>query len=257
MLEVKRLQFFRSFKFEAAIFNLFFSLRFVLLISIVSIQSNARHIDQNKAEPKQFFYFFENGEIETIDSSLFSDPEKIVALYFGSSAANILLGAFAEMTNLEELHIDYNNLTKIEKGAFAGLSKLKKLILKANYNKEIDYEAFDLPALIEVELSINPLDEIDLSKIAAIGNLKKLDLEDTTTNIKCSTGTKITSNLEYLYLAENKVFGAKDLINKLSFFPKLEQLDISTEDYFGEDTIKLARNTFPNLKSFIVNYKEM
>jgi hypothetical protein len=81
------------------------------------------------------------------------------------------------LTELEYLYVDYCGLETIELGAFNGLTKLTRLSMKENKISEIIPRTFEnMSRLEKLELTLNRLKHLEVDIFSGLINLKHIDL---------------------------------------------------------------------------------
>ena len=98
------------------------------------------------------------------------------------------------ITGLRTLFLERNNLTKLNRSAFQGLSLLHNLHLKGNKLEEMDKNAFrGLASLRVLDLSENLLTGIDTEGFRDLGDLNLLSLRSNPMRCSCELIKKLVS----------------------------------------------------------------
>lgn len=199
-------------------------------------------------------YHCANHRFEIVNSSIFSEPQKVQILSLSSCGVReIQPNAFATLTNLKALTLSFNYLTEIKKTDFAGLNQLKRIFLIKNEIKKVDHEAFQLPSLNELSLVLNPIDELDLGAFAKLSALERLYVGRTTRNIKYPGDSNVISNLFHLGVDGNRQADGNTFLQKLCVFSKLRTLTIEVDGFVGGVKINSILNIFPDMQFLIIN----
>lgn len=99
---------------------------------------------------------------------------------------------FVDLLDLEQIHLDDNQIGTLERRSFMNLENLKRLNLKGNKIANISYETFqNLPELEDLNMSYNKIKLFDFSFFDQVGTLSKMfhvnishnELVDLTVNI--------------------------------------------------------------------------
>ncbi|XP_018322805.1 slit homolog 1 protein [Agrilus planipennis] len=91
----------------------------------------------------------------------------------------LMVGLLLRLNNLEELHLEENNISEIRSESLRGLTKLKRLFLSNNCLHVIHTSAFeDLSSLELLELDNNNLQSINTTTFNKLWKLKSLQLNN-------------------------------------------------------------------------------
>lgn len=215
-----------------------------------------------------------NNAIETIEDNAFDGMDKLDVLRLSDNRIRSLGRlSFAGAINIRLLVLDGNNIDTIEEGALS-LPNLEKLYLTNNKltslfdtllvgspmiqlayfdNNEITRigKAFsDCNKLTILSLSRNPVEDVNLSDIAALENLNTLYLENTkfqlpTTAVLPTMQSK--SKLKIIRLSGNDLSNT-DILQQLSIFGELEEMYLMENRFTIINNVDMIRNYFPTLK---------
>ncbi len=134
--------------------------------------------------------------------------------------------AFAGLNNLTELRLNSNQISAIDKNAFAGLENVGFFRLNNNSISVINENAFaGLNNLTDLDLSNNQISAINKNAFADLNKLELLDLQNnqiTTINKNTFEGL---NGLEILILSNNKITAINE--NAFADLNKLTGLDLS------------------------------
>lgn len=224
------------------------------LLLFVCVQIDGRIVHPDGVSPGHYFCDHDQ-PFEVLTAYLIPAPEEVQVLWLdGCGIHRIASNTFVELKNLKELILDYNQLKNITKGDFFGLNQLEKFSLNENEISSLDYDAFELPKLVDVSLDDNPLSCIDLRMIAGIFNLRKLSLTRTSENLIYSDKIELSSNLEYLSLDGKMIPDVNAAIRGLSIFPKLNYLNLEVRAPTDGVYFNSILGVFPNITTFYLNY---
>ncbi|KAJ8025583.1 Leucine-rich repeat-containing protein 15 [Holothuria leucospilota] len=176
----------------------------------------------------------------------------------GNKVREIPDGSFYDLVSLEELTLNYNNLTYVHRGTFNGTTSLVKLELGNEY-LVVDPDSFDdMPNLSELSLTLLGQSVID-SLAPVLGNIgiSKLNLHH---NFLTSVPASMShiSTLISLDLSQNLIA----YLPGREFSTKLTELDLSSnvlanldEDAFWGltriETLSLSDNRLQTVPSFV------
>ncbi|MDP1726526.1 MAG: hypothetical protein Q8M15_07060 [Bacteroidota bacterium] len=146
-----------------------------------------------------------------------------------------------QMTNLEVLEIDSNEISVISPG-ISNLRKLKKLKFSGNKIKRIPGDFVYLDSLEELHLNRDMDWDDTFSKLSKLPNLKKLNLNETGIKILPAEIQKFAL-LEEICLKSNPELILNDVFKQLSGVKKLKILRL------GNDTIKEIPQSIELLKN--------
>ena len=111
-----------------------------------------------------------------LQRSDFAGLDRMQLLSWGD-LAELPLGVFGGLTNLQTLNLTGNDLTELSPGIFAGLTNLQSLDLEYNNLAELSSSAFDgLTNLQRLVLEHNNLAELPPDAFDSLTNLQTLDL---------------------------------------------------------------------------------
>jgi Leucine-rich repeat (LRR) protein len=80
---------------------------------------------------------------------------------------------FVDLPSLQELHLEDNKITRIDRRAFMNMDRLKRLDLRGNKLTAITDEAFqNLPELDLLDLAYNKLQFLDFSMLDQVSRNK-------------------------------------------------------------------------------------
>lgn len=111
---------------------------------------------------------------------------------------NIASGAFIYLNNLMYLDISHNRLTTIDMGSFSGLHKLRNMNIGYNYVKPNKYLMINTPSLIELDISFNELENLDVD-LFSLQHLTSINID----------GNKFSCQLLIHYINKFKQFRTK------------------------------------------------
>ncbi|XP_078583270.1 uncharacterized protein LOC144865985 [Branchiostoma floridae x Branchiostoma japonicum] len=186
-------------------------------------------------------------------------------LMLGTDLKEVRKDLFKDLTNLEELDLDNNQITDIEVGAFEDLSKLRLLFLYRNALEKlqpgvfkgminlqmiylssnnittIEDGAFEgLPKLLLIQLHENQIEEIGDGAFKGLPTLIDLDLHFNKLTTIPGKAISLLSNLTRVQLFENRIIMVKE-----HDFKDLERLQII---YLQNNDIQVIENgAFANL----------
>ncbi len=146
-----------------------------------------------------------------------------------------------EMTNLEILEIDSNNITAISSG-ISNLRKLKKLKFSGNKIRRIPGDFIFLDSLEELHLNRDMDWDDTFNKLSKLQKLKKLNLSETGIKSLPADIQKFP-HLEEINLKSNPELILKDVFKQLSEVKKLKVIRL------GNDSIKLIPQSIELLKN--------
>jgi len=110
--------------------------------------------------------------------AVFPEMPKLNFLQLQENAISLIEpNAFNKTRGVNNVFLNENHLTRIEKGIFSGLSEVKLLSLSRNKLDKIENNAFiELKSLITLSLSENFLDKMTPKILAGLEKLKTLEL---------------------------------------------------------------------------------
>lgn len=186
--------------------------------------------------------------------------------------------AFSETFNLRNLLINSNQLTKIRRSTFAGLSSLVELHLDENRIDEIEDGALNFPKLIWLELQgnrlkvisdistslrlmqlkklslgNNPLENLELKTFLKYEHLEYLDIRNTgfdldAFNISADDIRSSQSKINELNLSGCKIENGKNIV-KLKIFPNLQVLRLHADSLTTMDLNVIQNGDLPKLST--------
>ncbi|XP_016317153.1 toll-like receptor 5 [Sinocyclocheilus anshuiensis] len=223
-------------------FNVNIAKRFFNAVSGTKIQSLifsnicslGRSSGNNSKDPDKFtFKGLEASGVKTFDlssSNIFSlsysvfsylpDLEQITMAQ--SQINKIENNAFLGMTNLLQLNLSKNVLGIINSETFQNLEKLEVLDLSYNHIWKLGHQSFQgLPNLLDLNLTGNSLKYAHT--FASLPSLEKLYLGDNKIT-HASNLLNIATNLKTLYLQFNKISSTSEFYTILEKFPQIEEI---------------------------------
>ncbi|XP_028130153.2 chaoptin-like [Diabrotica virgifera virgifera] len=205
-----------------------------------------------------------NSTLSTIDATLFTRFGAFTTFTLSNiHVREISPGSFADISNLEHLYLDHNNLTTIEKKVVQNLRKLQTLDISYNSITYIASEAFTGTKISSLNISGNSLSDFNCN-IKQLTTLNTLDLSHNKLlvfdleTLPNSTKTLIVArnNLENLQECKCIDSGCMSLeILDLSFnnFSSLKRIHfthlLNLQSLFlqGNQLISLSSDLFSNL----------
>ncbi|XP_064632065.1 leucine-rich repeat neuronal protein 1-like [Lineus longissimus] len=157
---------------------------------------------------------------------------------------------FQNLTSLQYLNLDHNNLHSLLHGSFSGLLNLKELCLANNKLDDIQVHALGgLNHLVNITLSKNNLREIKNEWFSAMSSLEMLTLDNNLiTNIDKESLSNLTQ-LQMLSLEGNRI----DDIEYGAFRKLSHLMHLSVRDNLLNEIPKGAFTTFRDLKFLILD----
>lgn len=176
---------------------------------------------------------------------------KILDISF-NAFAQIQIGDFKHLSNLQDLNISNNRISQIQEGALDDLSKLTNLNLASNRLKAVSSGMLHgLSNLLVLRLDDNNIKDIEESAFSTLQNLKVLNLTKNHLHYIDKVKLVLASPLlEELYIGSNNfdVFNSYEMSTKpLS----LKKLDFSNNPLA---TFQLTDNIFPSLNHLDLSY---
>nr|QEE04246.1 toll-like receptor 5-2 [Schizothorax prenanti] len=164
-----------------------------------------------------------NSSIFSLSYSVFSYLPDLEQITLAQSQINkIESNAFLGMTNLQKLNLSVNFLGNINSETFKNLQKLEVLDLSYNHIWMLEIQSFQgLPNLLILNLTGNSI--LYAHRFATLPSLEKLYLGDNKI-IHASDLLNIATNLKTLYLEFNKIFSMSELYTILEKFPQIEEI---------------------------------
>ncbi|XDV39084.1 hypothetical protein PO909_008373 [Leuciscus waleckii] len=166
--------------------------------------------------------------------------------------AQIQIGDFMHLSNLQDLNISNNKISQIQEGALYNLSNLTHLNLARNRLKVVSRGMLHgLSNLLVLRLDNNNIKDIEESSFSMLQNLKVLNLTQNHLHyIDRVKPVLAPPCLEELYIGSNHfdVFNSYEMATKpLS----LKRLDLSNNPFA---TFQLTDNIFPSLDHLDLSY---
>ncbi|XP_058612724.1 toll-like receptor 5 isoform X1 [Onychostoma macrolepis] len=164
-----------------------------------------------------------NSSIFSLSYSVFSYLPDLEQITLAQSQINkIESNAFLGMTNLRKLNLSVNFLGNINSETFKNLEKLEVLDLSYNHIWMLGFQSFQgLPNLLILNLTGNSI--LHAHRFATLPSLEKLYLGDNKI-IHASDLLNIATNLKTLHLQFNKLFSMSELYTILEKFPQIEEI---------------------------------
>lgn len=189
------------------------------------------------------FLNFASCGIKELDRKAFAKFNRVQQLCLEwNNITKINSEIFKLMTALRRLDISNNLITDVHKRAFTGLSKLSGLILMSNKIVELNGALSRTHELTFLNLADNKLTEINKEEFAKLTKLKFLDLGS---NLITTIHPKAFENLKqlrYLILQNNKIISLGDL----SFSSRL----LSLVDFSKNALIRMPRGLPESVTDF-------
>lgn len=141
------------------------------------------------------------------------------------------VNTFNGLNQLEELHLDHNQITIIRRGTFVGVAKLRNIVLYSNRIHTIEDGAFDTPELTNLNLDRNKLTMLSDSVFSNIPQLRAIYIDN---NELTHIGRSLLSlqSVTYITLKDNHIEDI-DLV-EFSKLPKLSLLNLDNSGFsFG------------------------
>jgi Leucine-rich repeat (LRR) protein len=157
---------------------------------------------------------------------------------------------FENLTSLQYLNLDNNNLHALLHGSFSGLLNLQELRLTNNKIDEVQVHAFGgLNHLVSITLDKNKLHELKQEWFENMRNLEMLSLDhNLLTNIYKDSFSKLTT-LQTLTLEGNQIYDIEyGAFRKLTYI-----MHLSIRDNLLNEIPKGAFTTFRDLKFLILD----
>uniref|UniRef100_A0A671PFL1 Toll-like receptor 22 n=1 Tax=Sinocyclocheilus anshuiensis TaxID=1608454 RepID=A0A671PFL1_9TELE len=166
--------------------------------------------------------------------------------------AQIHIGDFNHLSNLQDLNISNNKISQIQEGALDNLSKLSHLNLASNRLQGISRGMLHgLTNLLVLRLDNNYIKDIEVSAFSTLQNLKVLNLTKNHLHyIEKIKPVLASPYLEELYIGSNHFDAFKS--SEMSTNPlSLKRLDFSNNPFA---TFELTDNIFPFLTHLDLSY---
>lgn len=194
-------------------------------------------------------------DINNVQRELFVEP-KISELDLSTKGiVSLQPNCFAELTNLEILWLNGNNISNLVPGTFNGLKNLRKLYLYYNKIRVLPNDIFsELINLQRIELSMNMISALPQDLFHVNLQLEKISLDfnelsslpETLFNGLVKLQTLILSSNHLISLPETIFYGLKRLqflslsFNSLSYLPK----NLFNSENISLEEIRLDNNPF-------------
>jgi len=153
--------------------------------------------------------------------------------------------SFVSLSELENLHVLFCELRRIELGAFNGLTNLIELVLRYNKIREISPGTFEnMNSLEYLDLVNNRIQHLDSAVFSGLVKLKKIHLQRNKLQYLQPDTFLLLPNLQELFLGENRALqmpADRNFINSHS----LSRLDISS--LYNVSSVSVE--TFANIRA--------
>eukprot|EP00058_Branchiostoma_floridae_P000084 XP_002585572.1 hypothetical protein BRAFLDRAFT_111808 [Branchiostoma floridae] len=199
-------------------------LQHLLMFLLIILKEPNMQVDGCRCAPSPYCKCLNNQGLTSIPQSL---PASIKQLELKRNQITMIQsGAFANVSRLQELNLASNKIKTIQEGAIANLPQLKELILYYNQITIIEEGTFvNLPQLKEVHLFESQITMIEAGSFVKLPQLQKLWLYNNQITI-IQTGTFIDlPQLQELYLFNSQITMLQD--GAFGNLPKLRLLDLS------------------------------
>ncbi|SPQ99295.1 unnamed protein product (mitochondrion) [Plasmodiophora brassicae] len=147
--------------------------------------------------------------IESVSRRAFAGFDNLEDLFRSLSANRIQsidIGAFAGLSSLSGLALEYNQILSITAGMFDGLSSLTELSLSSCRIESIGMHAFrGLPRLTNLELSKNNLRSIEPGRFRGLTSLRSLDLSGNKVKTITQGAFDDLTSLAKIDLSDNRI----------------------------------------------------
>jgi len=149
-------------------------------------------------------YYVKCGDTSLTAVPLIHLPDVRGLFLFRNKISLLVKDSFATVTELERLDIDSCGLRTIETGAFNGLRKLIRLVIRRNEICKILPRTFESMSSLEyLDLLRNRLEHVDKNTFSGLFNLKYVDLGDNNLQYVYPDTFLNLPNLQNLYLDGN------------------------------------------------------
>lgn len=139
-------------------------------------------------------------------------------------------GVFASLSNLEELNVGQNRISRIDSNAFDGLINLRILYLDDNTLTAVPSSSFSfVPNLAELYLGINSFATIGHGAFENLKELNQLDLRSSSLNNISLDTFKGLNSVRVLDLSDNRLQRIPTV--ELSKLTRLESLILGQNDF--------------------------
>ena len=199
-----------------------------------------------------------DNRLDSIDADWFQTASRLTTLHLeGNRLSAIHPEALSSVPTLRELHLNRNLLSSVDDGfflncssldlldlssnplrrirdagsTFAGLTSLRRLNLSATCITELSLESHSvapvLPALKELDISSNTLQNLSASTFAGLPGLRRLHLSANDIDVLDNSTFSMLSRLELLDLSGNALMSDDQLSTALSVLPPSAVVDLS------------------------------
>lgn len=179
-------------------------------------------------------------EIHTLDINSFTWYEDLRHVNLSKNMiTEVMPGTFKKQKFLEELHLAQNNISKLTKEMFMGLSNLIVLSLRRNIIESLGEQVFvHLKHLQDLDLSENRIEKLEERALMGLSNLRVLHLRDNKLMSVPASNLALVPDLAELSLGTN-------------FFKTIKQQDFeNTTGLKSLDLSGAALNEGLNMESF-------
>jgi Leucine-rich repeat (LRR) protein len=164
-------------------------------------------------------------EINSFSTQSFSSESfhsNILELYLSmNKLTKIEYGQFNGLINLQKLFIDNNLIQEIELNSFENLKNLIKLNIQSNRIKIIKFNLISgLSNLEVINLDRNRIEEIDIIALKNMKSLRVLDLHSNKLKVIHNKMFVVREDVEYLYLYQNNIESIETIPFNLLFLLK-------------------------------------
>ncbi|XP_012229533.1 insulin-like growth factor-binding protein complex acid labile subunit [Linepithema humile] len=175
--------------------------------------------------------YLSNNDIPAIEEESFSNlnPGLLYLWLNNNKISHVAPGAFAELTELNRLHLDDNQLQILPSGAFRGLNKLEFLYLDHNLITSVSRTLFsDLVSLKKLHFGHNKISSLEPGTFQDVSQLEDLPLNgNKLSHIKVGTFAGL-SKLKYLILSDNNIHTVDN--GAFSDLVELQSLDLTSNN---------------------------
>lgn len=195
-------------------------------------------------------------------------PNLLRVMFYNSGLVEITDSSFGECTQIVELDLVFNRIFSISANALANMPDLQYFYMEDNQLRTLPETLFaNQQDLLLLDLSYNPLNEIPANVFQPLSTLRTLYLGFA--NIETINNQWFTSNdeLDYLYLAGNRIVLASDSFaglesltflnlasNAISVIPTGTFTPLTSLQYlylYNNNFTELAADSFPNLGQLV------
>lgn len=215
----------------------------------LKLKSEISSLDKEalKCLPKLERLDLSENKLRSIDSKMFSGAQALKTLFLQNNQIQSIESGSFDLPSLEVINLNSNKLSSIEFNLFTQAPNLVEISLERNLLKIIDFE---LPeSLEEFKISNNPIESpIDVARlVSSLPEIKRLDLENTTTSITFTESLETTRVLSHINLSYNKLTDA-DILERLKIFPNLEIIDLEGNEFKTIKGLRDAKEIFSKLR---------